>query len=419
MSASLKQTLAGSFSRKRTEAVHARGSADRILLVSHAAELGGAEQGLLDLARHLGAARCDVLLFHDGPLREALERRGLNVLVLAASPNVLRVKRQAGVIRILRSVPSTLALGWRLGVIAQAYGLIYANSQKAALTAMLAGAFTRHPVIWHLHDILSADHFGWLQRHAIAWLSNYLTHAVIVVSAAGRDALIASGGDPSRISIVHNGIDPAPYAGFSSLMAATIRSELGLPDGRLVGLFGRITQWKGQRVLIRALALLPDTQALIVGSPMFGEDAELAFLKDLAARLGVAQRVHFLGYRADTPKLMRAVDLVVHCSTAPEPFGRVIVEALFAGTPILAASGGASTEILGDDPTWLVQPGRPDALAEAIDRVLNIEAALLAQRLAELRLRVEREFTLARMMQEIEDLVTQVLPGPIEAMKRP
>jgi glycosyltransferase involved in cell wall biosynthesis len=284
---------------------------------------------------------------------------------------------------------------------------------------MFAGAFTRHPVVWHLHDILSADHFGWLQRHSIAWLSNHLTHAVIVVSAAGRDALIASGGDPSRISIVHNGIDPAPFAGLHSLAPASFRSELGLPEGRLVGLFGRITQWKGQRVLIHALALLPDTQALIVGSPMFGEDAEMAFLKDLAIRLGVAQRVHFLGYRTDTPRLMRAVDLVVHCSTAPEPFGRVIVEALFAGTPILAASGGASAEILGDDPTWLVQPGRPDELAEAIDRILSIEAEALALQLADLRRWVEREFTLDRMMQHIEALVTQAMPGTTNPMPRP
>ena len=89
---------------------------------------------------------------------------------------------------------------------------------------------------------------------------------------------------------------------------------------------------------------------------MFGQDAELAFLQALAARLNVADRVSFLGYRADVPELMRAVDLVVHCSTAPEPFGRVIVEALFAGTPILAAEGGASVEILGNERGWRVKP---------------------------------------------------------------
>jgi glycosyltransferase involved in cell wall biosynthesis len=187
-----------------------------------------------------------------------------------------------------------------------------------------------------------------------------------------------------------------------------LRAKHALPERKLIGLFGRITPWKGQRTLIESLPLLPDVSALIVGSPMFGQDAELAFLQAFAARLNVADRVSFLGYRADVPELMRAVDLVVHCSTAPEPFGRVIVEALFAGTPILAAEGGASVEILGNERGWRVKPDDPEALAYAIKCFFAVDPQVQVLRTQHMRAHVTQEFSLARMMGAIDLLVARL-----------
>ena len=379
----------------------------RILLVCHAAELGGAERELLDIAAHFGPQRCDALLFSDGPLRPLLEARGITVKLLDAGQKILGVRRQGGVLGMLRALPATLGLARRLARIAKPYGLIYANSQKATLAAMLARACGGGPVLWHLHDIMSPAHFGWLQRRAIAALSRHLARRVIVVSAAAQAALIQSGGNPSHITIIHNGIDPAPFRALPEKSRSALRAELGLPAGQLVGLFGRITAWKGQRVLIRALPLLPNMRALIVGAAMFGEDAELAFLRALAAQLGVADRVDFLGYRSDAPELMRAVDLVVHCSTSPEPFGRVIVEALLAGTPILAAAGGASAEILGDAPGWQVRPDDPEALADAISTFFNTSDEARSARTRDMRAHVLQAFSLSRMMASIDDAVTR------------
>jgi glycosyltransferase involved in cell wall biosynthesis len=377
-----------------------------VLIVSHAAELGGAEQGLIDLACHLGPERCEVLLLAEGTLRQVLERRGVSVRVLPARGSVLGVRRAGGMLRALMAAPEALLLAARLAAIARRYRLIYANSQKAALIAMLAGAIARRPVVWHLHDILSAEHFGRLQRMALPRLATPLTRAVIVVSAAARAAFVASGGSPGRVRLVHNGIDPAPYAGLDAIARNTLRRSLGLPEGPLVGLFGRITAWKGQRVLIEALRDLPSVQAVIVGAPMFGEQAEETYLRELAARLGVASRVRFLGHRPDSPALMRAVDLVLHCSTSPEPFGRVIVEALFAGTPVLAAEGGACREIMGES-DWVAAPGDPAALASAIARILGEGPDEQARKLAQLRLRVQTLFSLARMMRAVEDVIAE------------
>jgi glycosyltransferase involved in cell wall biosynthesis len=138
---------------------------------------------------------------------------------------------------------------------------------------------------------------------------------------------------------------------------------------------------------------------------MFGQDAELDHLKTLAARLGVTDRVTFLGQRPDVPRLMRAVDLVVHCSTSAEPFGRVIVEALLAGTPVLAAEGGASREILGES-AWVVKAGDPAALAAAIDRVLALGDA---EDVARLRARACEKFLLDRMLASVDGVIAEAL----------
>jgi glycosyltransferase involved in cell wall biosynthesis len=377
------------------------------LIVSHAAGVGGAEQGLIDLVRYLGP-RCDVVLLADGEFHRVLLKLGIAVRLLQGGGNFHGVRRGGGALRVLMALPQAIVLACRLAATARRHRHIYANSQKAAFVAMLSGALARRPVIWHLHDILSAEHFAWLQRCMLAVMSNHLAHTVIVVSEAARAAFIASGGRPGRVRVVYNGIDPGPYLGVFEQKRAGLRTALGLPQGRLVGLFGRITEWKGQRVLIEALAALPDVHALIVGSAMFGEHAEEDYLKALAQRRGVADRVHFLGHRPEVAALMRAVDVVVHCSTSPEPFGRVIVEGLLAGTPVLAADGGASREILGES-DWVVKPGDPAALAAAIGRVLAASDDGPDRELARLRARVMERFLLDRMMADLDRVIEDAM----------
>ncbi len=128
-------------------------------------------------------------------------------------------------------------------------------------------------------------------------------------------------------------------------------------------------------MLLNALAALPDVHALIVGTALFEDEAYPLLLERRAAALGLAERVHFLGYRDDVPALMREVDVVVHASTAPEPFGRVVVEAMLASTPVVATCVGGVPEIIEHGVTGLlVSPGDPSALEEAV-------RALMADRL--------------------------------------
>jgi glycosyltransferase involved in cell wall biosynthesis len=230
-------------------------------------------------------------------------------------------------------------------------------------------------VVWHLHDILSADHFGGLQRRVVVGLANRMARRVITNSNASRDALVAAGGRPDRVGVVPNGLDPAPFDAVSDAQVVALRSALGLAGNRVIGLFGRLAPWKGQHVLLEALPLLDGAHALIVGDALFGEGDYKHSLLQRAAELGLAGRVHWLGFRDDVPALMRAADVVVHTSTSPEPFGRVIVEAMLARRPVVAAAMGASAEILGADYPWLVPPGDPAALAQAVARVFAMASA--------------------------------------------
>ena len=162
----------------------------RVLLINHAAELGGAEYGLLDIARHYGPARCHVVLFADGPLRAQLESAGIGVTLLAGKNGMMGVTREAGLLRTLAALPSVLRMAWRLARIARGYDVLYLNSQKAAVVGMIVGPLVGKPVIWHLHDILSHEHFAPLQRRAIVLLANLAARRVIAISEVTKRSFL-------------------------------------------------------------------------------------------------------------------------------------------------------------------------------------------------------------------------------------
>ncbi len=373
----------------------------RILFVGQTGALGGAELVLLDIARYY-RDRCEVVLLADGPLRPRLQAAGVSTTVIAGGKNLLEVSRSGGRLRTLASAPQVLRTAWRVAAVGRRCDVLYPNSQKAAIVTMLAGVLARRPVVWHLHDILSAEHFGGLQRRAVVTLANHMTRRVIANSGAARDAFVAAGGRADRVGVVANGLDSSKFDQVGDAQIARLRAELGLTNKRLVGVFSRLSPWKGQHVLIDALPRLPGVHALIVGDALFGEIEYKTMLMRRADELGVSDRVHWLGFRDDVPALMRSVDLVLHTSTSAEPFGRVIVEGMLARRPVLATNMGASIELLGEGHWGLVPPDDPVALAEAIERIFAIPPPVLAQRVAEDHGRAARMFSVDGMLAGID-----------------
>ncbi|NES00798.1 MAG: glycosyltransferase family 4 protein, partial [Symploca sp. SIO1B1] len=174
----------------------------------------------------------------------------------------------------------------------------------------------------------------------------------------------------------------------------------------VVGHFSRLSPWKGQHILLEALAHCPDdVTAILVGDALFGEQDYVEHLHQQVAKLGLEKRVKFLGFRSDIVSLMTACDLIAHTSTAPEPFGRVIVEAMLCGKPVVAAEAGGAIELVETGKTgWLVTPGNPQQLAEVITtcRQQPEYAATIAQ---ESQRQASQRFNLTNINQQINQLL--------------
>jgi glycosyltransferase involved in cell wall biosynthesis len=330
----------------------------------------------------------------------------------------MRAVRKTTAIPSPRAALGAFGVARRVAAEARDFDLLYANSQKAFVVAAVAGRLARRPVLWHLRDILDREHFSGANVRLVIALANRAAVRVVANSQATADAFVAAGGLAHRVRVVHNGIDPAPFVGSGGgdEDAASVRGELGVPAGApLVGVFGRLSPWKGQHVLIDALTRLPTTHAMLVGAPLFGEDAYAERLAADAKALGVDGRVHFMGFRADVPRLTRAADVVVHTSTAPEPFGRVLVEGMLAARPVIATDAGGAREIVRHGETGiLVPPGDADALADAVASLLANRDAMAAMGAAG-RARALAHFSLGATLRGV---AAQVAEAAGDAVRR-
>ncbi len=376
-------------------------SLPRVLFLNHTAMIGGAELVLLDVAARLRHAS-EVVLLSDGLFADRLRAAGVRVEVAPAGPALLDIRREARWLSgaVFREVAR---IAWQLRSRARAHDLIYANSQKALIVGAVVSALAGRPLLWHLHDILSAEHFSELNIRGAVALARLRRAHVIANSRATAETFIARSGSPERVRIVYNGIDPSPFRAAGEADPVALRRELGLEGKPVVGLFSRLSPWKGQDVLLRALARLPEVHGLFVGDAMFGETAHRDRLHALAAELGLAGRAHFIGFRTDIPRLLRAVDVVVHASTSPEPFGRVIVEGMLSERPVIATRAGGATELVEDGASGLlVAPGDDRALAAAIRDLLEEPERARRLALAGAARAVER-FSLTAMLEGITD----------------
>ncbi len=343
----------------------------RILFLDQTAELGGAELSLFSEVTHLPHPS-SVLLFEDGAFREMLQNAGVDVAVAQASSGALTVRRESGLVAILFAVPAVIRLVLDVARRAKGYDIIYANSQKAFVVGVFAAALSRRKLVWRLRDVLSAAHFSATLRRITVLLANWKAARVIANSVATGEAFALVGGNAAKISVAYPGIDEAPFTSVSEAAIAAVRREIGAGDAKLVGVFGRLSLWKGQAVFVDAIARQPGVIGVIVGGPLFGHEAFEAELREKVTALGLTERIRFLGFRKDIPTLMAAMDIIVHSSTAPEPFGRVVVEAMLAGKPMVASAAGGVLEILEHGKTgWLYEPGNPEALAGALRLVLD------------------------------------------------
>ena len=386
----------------------------RILFVSDTgAELGGAERSLLALVEQLDQRRYELHAAVGSDGRFATLLRGAHVAVavvrlgtIARTRNPLKLLLYA-----LFLVHGVLALAWRIRRLR--IDVVHANKNTLAIHAVPAVWLTGAAALWHVRN--PARNFG----RVGAWLVRHCDRLVCVSEPIARPFREAFPDEVDRLAVVHEGIEPSPYAAREA--GTDLRDLLGAQPGeRWVGCVGRITPWKAQDDFLRAAALVapshPDARFLIVGdcvsSPAerAADEAYRDRLHLLADRLGIADVVRFTGYRDDVPAVMNALDVFV-LPSHDEPFGIVVLEAMAAARPIVATSGGGVPEIVrGDREALLVAPRDVEAMAQAVDRLLS-EPDLAARLAHAAEQRVRDEFPIWRHGARMRELYEALAAG--------
>lgn len=379
----------------------------KILFLDQSGKPGGAELCLIDIAKPY-RDRCLVGLFADGPFRHFLEQQHIPVQVL--STQLIQVHKGSSLVEGLSSLKQFTPLIAQVARKASGYNLIYANTQKALVVGALASFISRRPLVYHLHDILSAEHFSQTNRRLAVTLANCFASLVIANSKASQAAFIEAGGRSDLTEVVYNGFEPELYQSPESNNLSQLRQQLELDGQFVVGNFSRLSPWKGQHVLIEALVHCPlDVTAILVGDALFGEQDYVEQLHAKVKVLGLEERVRFLGFRSNISQLMAVCDLVAHTSTAPEPFGRVIVEAMLCKRPVVAAQAGGAVELVETGVNgFLVPPEEPQQLAKVITTCHNQPevTATITQRAHDT---ASQRFHLTKINQQIAQLLCQVV----------
>ncbi|MDF5711483.1 MAG: glycosyltransferase family 4 protein [Nostoc sp. S4] len=378
----------------------------KIIFLDQSGKPGGAELCLIDIVkpyRHNAL----VGLFADGEFKHLLQQNNIPVEILTTQ--TIRVRKESSLIQGLKSLGQLIPLIRKVVRKAREYDLIYANTQKALVVGAIASFLSHRPLVYHLHDILSAQHFSQTNIHIAINLANRFVSLVIANSQASKAAFVQAGGRPDIIEVVYNGFEPKNYQTHKS-DTNKLQQQLGLEGKFVVGHFSRLAPWKGQHILIAALAQSPqEVTAILVGDALFGEKDYVQQLHQQVTELGLENRVKFLGFRSDIPQLMAACDLVAHTSTSPEPFGRVIVEAMLCGKPVVAAKAGGAMELIEHGLNGiLVTPGEPQELAQVITTCLQ-ETGITASIANNARTTASERFDIVTINQQITQLLKSML----------
>jgi glycosyltransferase involved in cell wall biosynthesis len=369
----------------------------RIVFLDPSGELGGAETALLDLLAALRDARprwtLSLVTSGDGPLLSRARSLQVAATSLAFPPSIASLGEWGN----RGSIEGAMRLGAALGNAAVpavqyvrrlrrhlrelAPAIVHTNGFKMHLLGARACPRGAH-VIWHVHDYPS---------------SRPLTAKLLIFEAPRCSAVIANSesvaqqsrdlfGPRMPIHAIHNAVDLDRFTpeGARSDLDALSKLPPAAPGHLRVGLVGTFARWKGHEVFLDALAELQPTgrvRGYIIGGPIYetsGSQFTLRELKDLAIAKGVGESVGFTGHIEDVPAAIRALDVVVHASVEPEPFGLVIAEAMACGRPVIVSRAGGAAEI-AEGGALFHTPGNATELAECLAKLVansSLRAAL-------------------------------------------
>ena len=374
-----------------------------VVFVNPVGVIGGAERVLLAAVDAVRThARVTVILLGAGPLEAALRERGVVVRVLPLPPALSglgdsQLRNRGKRMALARLTITAIAVSPHAMKFLQQFRtmlrelrptLVHSNGAKSHLLLALGGG--KVPVVWHVHDFYSERP---LMAKLLRNVRKSVSHIVAISDAVKRDVEATLPG--VAVTTVRNCVDIQHFS--------PREREATLPFR--VGLVATYANWKGHRVFLNALARLPSfVHGWIVGGPIYataGSQVTQDELQSHANALGIADRVTFLPFQPDPVSEYRMLDVVVHASTRPEPFGLTIAEAMSCGRAVVVAAAGGALELFTDGVDAIgYTPGDAEDLASAIGRILD-EEPLRKQLETNARLTAIRQFAPERFGHEL------------------
>lgn len=347
----------------------------KVLFLHAGIDSYGASRSLLRLTTGLRADGHEVLVLLPcvGPLNQMLADSGVAVRLHPRMPILSRhrLKRPWDPIRLLIDLVVSVA---QLRIIIRTYrpDVVHTNA-GVLLSGGMAARLVGVPHVWHFRESFG-EFPGWLWKTYRQYVRLFATR-VLCVSRAVADQFGRWQGH-GRVVVLHNGIASAESENVDPDAVATFRRAWGLDGWPVVGVVGRIKcPAKGQDVFVRAAALLkdqcPDARFLIVGTPFPGNESHQERVEELIRELDLEDRVILTGDVDDAYPVFCALDVAVLPSVHPEGFPGAVVEAMAVGRPVIGTNVGGTREQIEDGTTGLlIPPGSPEALADAIRRLL-------------------------------------------------
>jgi glycosyltransferase involved in cell wall biosynthesis len=389
--------------------------------------MGGAEICLVDMLLSVRAAQpgwqlC-LVVGEDGPLAGHARAAGVHVIVAPFPRRLARLGDSGNgplqaVWSSMKAAAATLRYAWNLRrTMAELQpAVIHTNGFKMHVL----GVWVRPkniPVIWHVHDYVSTRP---LMKTLLRLHAHRCAGVIANSNSVARDVRQVCGSQPDTVCI-YNAVDLQRYSPLDNTLPSSetdLDSLAGLdrPDENTVriGLVATLAHWKGHAVFLRALARLPQDvpyRAYVIGGAIYQTENSQRTVEDLramAVALGVSGRTAFTGYLPDTSGAMRALDIVVHASTQPEPFGRVIAEGMACGRAVICSAAGGAAELITEGEDALAHsPGDEEGLAARIAELIRDPE--LRGRLGRAgRTTAERRFDPSRLSSELIPMYLRV-----------
>jgi glycosyltransferase involved in cell wall biosynthesis len=399
----------------------------RLVFLNPSAQLGGAEGALYELLSALRAAHpawsLALVVAADGPLVERVRALGLPVTVVPFPVSLARLgdwglgqgvaARMRMALALLTAAGPAVRYAARLRRVVRGErpDVVHANGLKMHVL----GAWTRPrgtALLWHIHDYVSRRP---LAARLLRQRASACDAIVANSNSVAADAARTIGHGPS-LHAVWNAVDLSRFSPRGP--AVDLDALAGVPTAAggviRVGLVATFARWKGHRTFLEALARLPESlpvRGYIVGGPVYqtaGSQVSLDELRADVEALGLGSRVVFTGFIPDAARAMRALDVVVHASTEPEPFGLVIAEGMACGRPVVVSRAGGAAEITTPGVDALAYaPGDAGELAECLRSL--VASAALRQRLGDAgRATAERVFDPRRLAVDMTPIYEQL-----------